>query len=124
MLSYKHLFIHLAYYDIIGIGFMGGFPTAPWDFIVCRRLSIIGEIAACIYSRVKSNLWEGVLLMAGKCEICGKIPGFGNSVSHSKRHTKRMWMPNIHKARLVINGEKKRLNICTRCLRTMHKGSR
>ncbi|UCH42481.1 MAG: 50S ribosomal protein L28 [Dehalococcoidales bacterium] len=56
-----------------------------------------------------------------KCDICGKTTQFGHNVSHSKRHTKRRWVPNIHPATLVINGERKRLNLCTRCLRTQHK---
>ncbi|MDY6834539.1 MAG: 50S ribosomal protein L28 [Chloroflexota bacterium] len=62
--------------------------------------------------------------MSGKCELCGKIPSFGHNVSHSKRHTKRMWMPNIHRTKLVIEGEEKRINICTRCLRSQHKINR
>ena len=33
--------------------------------------------------------------MAAVCEICGKKPGFGNSVSHSNRKTKRRFLPNI-----------------------------
>ncbi|MEE8419405.1 MAG: 50S ribosomal protein L28 [Dehalococcoidales bacterium] len=56
-----------------------------------------------------------------KCNICGKIPMFGNNVSHSKRHTKRRWVPNIHPATLIIDGKPKRMTICTRCLRTHHK---
>ena len=40
------------------------------------------------------------------------------------RHTKRMWMPNVHKVRMVVNGKKTRVNICTRCLRTQTKASR
>ncbi|NJL34270.1 MAG: 50S ribosomal protein L28 [Chloroflexaceae bacterium] len=30
-----------------------------------------------------------------KCEFTGKKPSFGSNVSHSKRHTKRMWKPNV-----------------------------
>jgi len=48
---------------------------------------------------------------------------FGNNVSHSKRHTKRRWLPNIHRVTLVVDGKKKRMNLCTRCLRTQHKVS-
>jgi large subunit ribosomal protein L28 len=59
-----------------------------------------------------------------KCDICGKTPQFGNTVSHSKRHTKRRWEPNIHPAIIMIDGKKKRLNLCTRCLRTHHKEPR
>jgi large subunit ribosomal protein L28 len=56
-----------------------------------------------------------------KCDLCGKTPLFGHNVSHSKRRTNRSWTPNIHPATITINGVKKRLNLCTRCLRTQHK---
>ncbi|MFC1860884.1 50S ribosomal protein L28 [Chloroflexota bacterium] len=56
-----------------------------------------------------------------KCAICGKTPQFGHNVSHSKRHTNRRWMPNIHRATIVIDGKPKRLNLCTRCIRTKNK---
>ena len=46
---------------------------------------------------------------------------FGNNVSHSKRHTKRTWRPNIQRATILINGLRKQVQICTRCLRTQHK---
>ncbi|MDO8567565.1 MAG: 50S ribosomal protein L28 [Dehalococcoidales bacterium] len=56
-----------------------------------------------------------------KCELCGKSRSTGFTVSHSKRHTKRDWLPNIHPANITINGEVKHLKVCTRCLRTQHK---
>ncbi|MBI4267377.1 MAG: 50S ribosomal protein L28 [Chloroflexi bacterium] len=59
-----------------------------------------------------------------KCDLCGKSLQFGHNVSHSKRHTARQWVPNIHPATLVIEGQKKRLNLCTRCLRTQSKATR
>ncbi len=59
-----------------------------------------------------------------KCDLCDKMPMFGNNVSHSKRHTKRRWMPNIHPVTLTIDGKRKRMTVCTRCLRTHHKAAR
>ena len=59
-----------------------------------------------------------------KCEICGKTPQFGHNVSHSKRHTNRRWVPNIHPVTLTVDGKKKRLTLCTRCLRTQNKATR
>ncbi len=56
-----------------------------------------------------------------KCDFCGKTPMFGHNVSHSKRHTNRSWTPNIHPARILIDGKMKRVNLCTRCLRTHDK---
>ena len=59
-----------------------------------------------------------------KCEMCGKGPQFGYNVSHSKKATKRQFKPNIQRRRLEIDGEMRRVYICTRCLRTLNKTSR
>lgn len=59
--------------------------------------------------------------MAGKCDICGKGPQFGHNVSHSNRKTNRMWRPNTHKATVLVAGVLRRVNACTRCLRTLSK---
>jgi len=56
-----------------------------------------------------------------KCEICGKRPMYGNRVSHSKRHTRRRWLPNVHRMNLLLEGTECSVKICTRCLRTYHK---
>jgi large subunit ribosomal protein L28 len=56
-----------------------------------------------------------------KCDLCGKTPQYGHNVSHSKRHTKRDWTPNIHPATIMVNGKMKQLNLCTRCLRNQNK---
>jgi len=36
-------------------------------------------------------------------------------------HTKRRWQPNVQKATIYQNGRPRRVRICTRCLRSMHK---
>ncbi|MBI4300994.1 MAG: 50S ribosomal protein L28 [Chloroflexi bacterium] len=59
--------------------------------------------------------------MAVKCEVCGKIPQYGHNVSHSKRRTPRRWLPNVHRQLVMIEGEAKRVSICTRCLRTLSR---
>lgn len=56
-----------------------------------------------------------------KCEICGKRPQFGHNVSHSKRATNRRFNPNIQRVRVIVDGKMRRMRICTRCLRTLHK---
>jgi large subunit ribosomal protein L28 len=56
-----------------------------------------------------------------KCEICGKTPSFGNSVSHSNVHTKRQWRPNVQKVSVFKDGRLQRMNLCTRCLRNLTK---
>lgn len=52
-----------------------------------------------------------------KCEICGKATVFGIQVSHSHRRSNRTWKPNIRKVRAVVNGQSKRINVCTKCMR-------
>jgi large subunit ribosomal protein L28 len=55
--------------------------------------------------------------MAANCEICGKKPFFGKSVSHSHRRTNRRWNPNVQRVRAIVNGTPKRLNVCAKCLK-------
>ncbi|MET0143401.1 MAG: 50S ribosomal protein L28 [Ilumatobacteraceae bacterium] len=56
--------------------------------------------------------------MASVCEVCGKKPSWGMSVSHSHRRTKRRWNPNIQRVRALVNGTVTRVNVCTGCLRS------
>ncbi|NJN15352.1 MAG: 50S ribosomal protein L28 [Oscillochloris sp.] len=57
-----------------------------------------------------------------KCASCGKGPSFGSNVSFSKRHTKRMWRPNLQKTTIINDeGKPEQIRICTRCMRTMMK---
>ena len=56
--------------------------------------------------------------MAAVCDVCGKGPGFGKSVSHSHVRTNRRWNPNIQRVRALVDGTPKRLNVCTKCLKS------
>ena len=51
------------------------------------------------------------------CEVCGKKPSFGMSISHSHRRTKRRWNPNIQRVRAVVDGTPTRLYVCTSCIK-------
>ena len=53
--------------------------------------------------------------MAAVCDVCGKKPRFGKSVSHSHVRTSRRWNPNIQ--RVLVDGAPKRVNVCTSCLK-------
>ncbi|MFZ9541715.1 MAG: 50S ribosomal protein L28 [Ilumatobacteraceae bacterium] len=55
--------------------------------------------------------------MASVCEVCGKRPSWGMSVSHSHVRTKRRWNPNIQRIRALVKGTPPRLNVCTGCIR-------
>ncbi|NJL03764.1 MAG: 50S ribosomal protein L28 [Chloroflexaceae bacterium] len=57
-----------------------------------------------------------------KCELTGKKPSFGHNVSHSKRHTKRMWQPNIQTVTIIDkNGNPRKVRIAASTLRTLYK---
>jgi large subunit ribosomal protein L28 len=56
--------------------------------------------------------------MSKRCEICGKEPSVGNSVSHAHNLTKRRWLPNLQKVHVLLNGSPKRILVCTRCIRS------
>ena len=53
-----------------------------------------------------------------KCEVCGKGVAFGIKVSHSHRRSNRTFKPNVKKVRTIVNGSPKRVNVCTKCLRS------
>lgn len=55
--------------------------------------------------------------MSKTCEICGVGPLYGNRRSESDRRTRRRWNPNIQKVRVKINGNVKKMKVCTRCIK-------
>ncbi len=57
------------------------------------------------------------VVVAAVCEVCGKKPSFGMSVSHSHRRTKRRFDPNIQRVRALVDGSPQRLSVCTSCIR-------
>ncbi len=58
-----------------------------------------------------------------RCEICGKGPQFGHNVSHSKRATNRRFDANIKRMVVELDGVKRRIYICMRCLRTTRRSA-
>lgn len=53
-----------------------------------------------------------------KCNVCGKTNVFGNTVSHSGRHVGRQFKANLKKVRVREGQERRRVWVCSRCLRT------
>jgi large subunit ribosomal protein L28 len=56
--------------------------------------------------------------VAANCDVCGKGPGFGNSISHSHRRTRRRWNPNIQPVHAMVAGTRRRMNVCTTCIKS------
>jgi len=56
--------------------------------------------------------------MARACDVCGKGPRFGNQISHAHNVSSRVWYPNVQNIRVDIKGSRKRIRVCTRCIRS------
>jgi large subunit ribosomal protein L28 len=55
--------------------------------------------------------------MSKQCFACGKKPVVGMNVSHSNRHTKRRWLPNLQSVNILVAGKKVKEYVCTKCLK-------
>lgn len=58
------------------------------------------------------------------CEVCGKGIMRGNAVSHAKNRSKRIFLPNLHTVKALINGQPKIIRVCTKCLRKVTKAGK
>ncbi|BBY60574.1 MULTISPECIES: 50S ribosomal protein L28 [Mycolicibacterium] len=61
--------------------------------------------------------------MSAHCQITGRAPGFGNSVSHSHRRTRRRWTPNIQRRTyyLASEGRRIRLRVSTKGMKVIDR---
>ena len=61
--------------------------------------------------------------MSRICQLTGKRPITGNNVSHSKRRTKRRFLPNLMKKKFFIpeTGQTVEMKISMKAYRTINK---
>jgi large subunit ribosomal protein L28 len=61
--------------------------------------------------------------MSKVCELTGKRPMFGNTVSHSNRKSRRKFLPNLKKKKFFVPelDEWIELKVSTAALRTINK---
>lgn len=70
--------------------------------------------------------------MAARCDVCGKGTAFGRNIRHKHSgrwqrkapRTNRVYRPNLHRQVLWIDGQRVKVNLCTRCLRNQMKVAR
>jgi len=55
--------------------------------------------------------------MAKVCEICGKKPVFGHSISRAHNVSARKFYPNLQRVRANVDGTVKKIRVCTSCLK-------
>ena len=55
------------------------------------------------------------------CDITGKGKQYGNNVSFSLRHTKKVWKPNLQSKTIIVDGKKVNLKVSTQAIRKLKK---
>ena len=61
--------------------------------------------------------------MSRVCQVTGKRPATGNTVSHANNKRRRRFLPNLHTQRFWLEDEKRwiSLRVSTHALRTIEK---
>ena len=61
--------------------------------------------------------------MSRVCQVTGKRPVYGNTVSHANNRKRRRFLPNLHTHRFWLEGEKRfiSLRVSNHGLRTIDK---
>lgn len=61
--------------------------------------------------------------MSARCQVTGAVPGFGHSISHSHRRTKRRFDPNIQHKRYYVPslGRYVRLTLSAKGIKTVDR---
>jgi large subunit ribosomal protein L28 len=49
--------------------------------------------------------------MSSRCQVTGRTVGFGNTVSHSHRRSRRRWSPNIQTKTYFLPSEGRRVKL-------------
>ena len=61
--------------------------------------------------------------MPARCQLTGRVPSFGKSISHSRRRTSRRFNPNIQVRRYWLPGEGRtvRLTLSTKAIEAIDR---
>jgi large subunit ribosomal protein L28 len=99
-------------FERIGAERFGALPLPPGSWY--RRAGFVGARSRSLFIVSKQ---EGLFAMAAVCDICGKHPGFGMSVSFSHKRNPRRWNPNVQRIRILEGRRPVRRNVCTSCIK-------
>jgi large subunit ribosomal protein L28 len=89
---------------------------ADWDLDV-EAANIPSRPTASSDHEVVGHLFQEYPVMSYRCEICGKEPSYGKTVSFSHKRNNRRWLPNIQKIRVKHGSNTRRARVCTSCIR-------
>lgn len=60
---------------------------------------------------------KGNKIMSKQCDVCGKTPLKAAKLTFSHKQIVKRQNPNLQEVKAIINGETKRIKVCTSCLR-------
>jgi large subunit ribosomal protein L28 len=85
--------------------------------------AIAAESSAWYKARLSQSFQFKGLAMSRVCQVTGKGPKTGNTVSHANNRKRRRFLPNLHSHRFWSESEKRfiSLRVSTRGLRTIEK---
>ena len=63
------------------------------------------------------QLEKEIEIMAKHCEICGKAPIKAAKLTFSHKQIVHTQEPNLQTVKAVVNGQTKRIRVCTSCLK-------
>ena len=55
--------------------------------------------------------------MSKQCDVCGKTPLKAAKLTFSHKQVVKRQTPNLQEVKAIVNGETKRIKVCTSCLR-------
>ena len=86
----------------------GGSPASDFDSQFSERTG----------SLLSSRISPGVPpFMTYRCEVCGKEPSYGKTVSFSHKRNNRRWLPNIQIVRVRHGSNTRKARVCASCIR-------
>ena len=61
--------------------------------------------------------------MAKRCQVTGRVPGYGKQVSHSHRRTSRRWEPNLQNRRYWVPSHRRwvTLRLSAKAIKTIDR---
>ena len=57
--------------------------------------------------------------MSKTCDVCGKHPVTGRTVSHAHNVGPRLFIPNLRTLKTTVNGKRTTMKVCMKCLKAM-----
>jgi len=84
---------------------------------MCRGIPWQNPSLSCKIT-VSATAWKEFRVMARVCDICGKGPQFGNTISHAHKVSNRRWNVNLRPVHAKVGAATKHIRVCTSCLRS------